>query len=57
MSMEMTTPFRVGFNGRVSVTTNPDAQVRQHVEVLVATEPGERVMLPGLRCAADVATV
>lgn len=46
MPVEISLPFRLGLDGRIVVESNPDRQIKQHVESLVATEPGERVMLP-----------
>jgi phage baseplate assembly protein W len=46
MSSEIAIPFRLGLNGRVVAEDDPDKQIRQHVLALVATEPGERIMLP-----------
>lgn len=46
MATEISLPYRLDLSGKVVVETSPDALVRQHVEALVGTEPGERVMLP-----------
>lgn len=47
MPSEIAVPFRVDLNGRVVSTSNPDAQVRQHVLALINTTPEERLMVPG----------
>lgn len=46
MSTEILTPFGLDQSGSISITTDPNVQTNQHVETLVSTEPGERVMLP-----------
>jgi Bacteriophage baseplate protein W len=46
MSIEILVPFALDQNGKVATTADPDLQAMQHVESLVATYPGERVMLP-----------
>lgn len=43
--VEMSFPFRVDPSGGISVETNPDQQVINHVLSLVGTQPTERVML------------
>lgn len=53
MPSEMVIPFHVGADGQIDTTSDPDAQVRQHVLSLVNTEPGERVMLPSYGVAAS----
>lgn len=45
MSRELAYPFSL-VNGRLGVTYNPARQLQQHVDSLVGTAPGERVMLP-----------
>jgi hypothetical protein len=46
MSSEIRFPFQLGRDGKVAVETNPDSQIAQRVKILLATQPGERVMLP-----------
>lgn len=46
MSIELLTPFQLTSSGGVAVTTVPDQQVQQHLQALVSTNPGERVMQP-----------
>ena len=45
MARELAYPFSLT-NGRLGVTYNPARQLQQHVDSLVGTAPGERVMLP-----------
>jgi phage baseplate assembly protein W len=47
MPTEIAVPFRLDGNGRVVTTSDPDAQVRQHVLALINTIPEERAMVPG----------
>lgn len=47
MSVEMIIPFQLAPDGSIAVTTDPNRQAQQHVDALVSTNPGERVMLPG----------
>jgi phage baseplate assembly protein W len=47
MATEIAVPFRLDGNGRVVTTSDPDAQVRQHVLALINTIPEERAMVPG----------
>lgn len=47
MPTEIAVPFRLDGNGHVVSTSNPDAQVRQHVLALINTIPDERAMVPG----------
>ncbi|QEU96632.1 GPW/gp25 family protein [Streptomyces kanamyceticus] len=42
-------PFRPGPEGRLAYATG-DAVIRQSVETVLDTEPGERVMLPTFGC-------
>lgn len=42
----MVVPFSLDANGSVNSTADPNLQVQQHITSLVATGPGERVMLP-----------
>lgn len=46
MPTEIAVPFRLASDGTIAVETNPDRQIAQHVNALVGTQPGERVMLP-----------
>jgi phage baseplate assembly protein W len=46
MSSEVLVPFTLDVHGIVAVTTDPGVQSEQHVDSLVSTNPGERVMLP-----------
>ncbi|MFE2101073.1 GPW/gp25 family protein [Streptomyces sp. NPDC059468] len=46
MPTEIAFPFRLASDGTIAVETNPDRQIAQHVDALVGTQPGERVMLP-----------
>lgn len=46
MSTELLVPFSLDSNGHLAVTTDPNVQAEQHVKSIVATNPGERVMLP-----------
>jgi phage baseplate assembly protein W len=46
MPTEIAIPFRLASDGTISVESNPDRQIAQHVNALVGTQPGERVMLP-----------
>ncbi len=46
MSLELLVPFGLDDNGHAAVTQDPDVQAMQHVKSIVATNPGERVMLP-----------
>lgn len=43
---EIVVPFGFDRSGGVAITTDPDAQVRQKVNALLRTTPGERVMRP-----------
>lgn len=43
---EISVPFSFDRGGRVAVVSDPDAQVRQKVNALLRTNPGERVMRP-----------
>jgi phage baseplate assembly protein W len=47
MAVEIAVPFRLDGNGRIVTTSDPDAQVRQHVLALINTIPEERAMVPG----------
>jgi phage baseplate assembly protein W len=45
INQEIFLPFTIGPDGSVLTETNPDTQISNHVQGLVATQPGERVML------------
>ena len=45
MSTELLVPFGLDSNGHLAVTTDPNVQAAQHVKSIIATNPGERVML------------
>lgn len=42
----MLQPFQLTPSGGVAATTIPSVQVQQHLQTLVSTSPGERVMQP-----------
>src|SRR5580765_4822594 len=46
MPTEIAFPFGVAPDGTIASTTDPDVQIGQHVEALIATSPGERLFLP-----------
>lgn len=46
MTTEMVHPFQLAPDGSIAVTQDPSAQAEQHLECLISTMPGERVMLP-----------
>ena len=46
MSNEIVVPFALDVNGMVLATQDPAVQAMQHVRSVIATRPGERVMLP-----------
>jgi phage baseplate assembly protein W len=46
VSTELQVPFSLDSNGNLAVTTDPNVQAAQHVKSIVATNPGERVMMP-----------
>ena len=46
MRNEIVVPFGLDTNGMILTTQDPAVQAMQHVHSLVATRPGERVMLP-----------
>ena len=46
MSTEIVAPFALTPYGSVSSTTDPNVQAKQHIESILATSPGERVMRP-----------
>lgn len=47
MSLEIAQPFTVNQSGGIANVSDPDLQVHQHVNALISTIQGERVMLPG----------
>jgi phage baseplate assembly protein W len=46
MPTEILYPFALNTDGSIAITADPNAQINQHIESLVSTQPGERVMLP-----------
>lgn len=46
MSTEILAPFQLTPSGGVAATTVPSQQVQQHLQSLVSTSPGERIMRP-----------
>ncbi len=56
MSVEIAQPFTLDNNGSISNVADPGIQVNQHVNSLISTIEGERVMLPtyGLNLAGLV---
>jgi uncharacterized protein len=46
LAKEIAVPFHFDNGGGVAYTTNPDEQVRQDINTLLRTNPGERVMKP-----------
>lgn len=46
MSTEILTPFQLTPSGGVAAASVPADQVQQHLQALVSTTPGERVMQP-----------
>lgn len=46
MASEILTPFSLDIGGGIAVTTDPNVQAQQHVDSLVSTTPGARVMQP-----------
>jgi phage baseplate assembly protein W len=56
MSLEIAQPFTLDNNGSISNVSDPGIQVNQHVNSLLSTIEGERVMLPtyGLNLAGLV---
>lgn len=56
MSVEIKLPFQLGPNGTIATVTSDAAIVDQHVQSLISTVQGERVMLPtyGLNLAGLV---
>ena len=45
MPTEIAVPFHLAPDGGIAVTTNAVLETQQHIESLVATSPGERVIL------------
>lgn len=56
MSVEIQLPFQLGPNGIIATVTAPTVIVDQHVQSLISTVSGERIMLPtyGLNLAGLV---
>ena len=56
MSVEIQLPFQLGPNGMIATVSNDATVVDQHVQSLISTVAGERVMLPtyGLNLAGLV---
>ena len=56
MSTEILYPFGLSATGGIAVTTDPNVQASQHVNSLISTRPGERVMVPtyGIDLAGQV---
>lgn len=52
MGTEIMAPFQLAADGGVAVTVSVINQTQQHIESLVATSPGERVILSGYGVAA-----
>jgi phage baseplate assembly protein W len=46
MPVEILAPFTLDVTGQIATTSDPRVQAQQHIESLVSTNPGERVMLP-----------
>lgn len=46
MPTSMTYPFMLNTDGSIATTADPNKQVNLHIESLISTQPGERVMLP-----------
>ena len=46
MSLEIAQPFTLDNNGQITNVSSPALQVDQHVNTLISTMQGERVMLP-----------
>jgi phage baseplate assembly protein W len=42
----MVLPFQLAPDGGIAVTTDPNRQAAQHIEAILCTSPGERVMVP-----------
>lgn len=56
MSVEIQLPFQLGPNGTVATVSDPAAIADQHVQALISTVAGERLMIPtyGLNLAGLV---
>lgn len=56
MSTELAQPFSLTPSGGVAVVSDPGTQAQQHLQALVSTQPGERVMQPqyGVALAAHL---
>lgn len=56
MSVEIQLPFQLGANGMIATVSDAATVVEQHVQSLISTVTGERVMLPtyGLNLAGLV---
>jgi phage baseplate assembly protein W len=52
MATEIAVPFQLAQDGGIGVVTDPLTQIGMHVEALVATGPGERVILGSYGVAA-----
>ena len=52
MSTEIAVPFQLAPDGGVNVVVDPLTQIGMHVEALIATGPGERVILGSYGVAA-----
>src|SRR5258708_30164605 len=46
MSTELLVPFALSVGGQLAITMDPTVQAQQHVNALISTTPGERVMKP-----------
>lgn len=46
MSVEIQLPFQLGLNGAIATVSDPAIVTDQHVQSLVSTAAGERIMLP-----------
>lgn len=53
MSVQIAVPFSLDPNGFISERATPAQQAHDRVQVLVGTEPGERVMLPNYGISAS----
>jgi phage baseplate assembly protein W len=45
INSEISYPFTIDTDGTVGVETNPENQISNHVQGLVSTQPGQRVMM------------
>lgn len=55
MSTEIAAPFRLAPDGSIAVVNSRVTQTQQHIESLVATAPGERVIQTGYGVPARAA--